>query len=600
MASNQTFNFDGKTVPMFALESTVQQLAHTMQQIAASTVALGAINAGTKFTGMQNKNLVHIQKGMNKNIHDMHHVGITGLNKSFLFGTNMIATSLGQKLSELGNLSKGMDKLAILFKPTAVGKGIFGGLTNMLTTSTIPGFGALGKSMKGLGAGVGALSLGIAAALGIMEEYRKKVQDLTNVGSGFGTSMLNLQRQLATAGVSLDDYVLVMQEYGAGVRNLGGTSKEAAINFSILAKRARETAKEFGAYGLTSQEINHFLGEYLELQRKSGKRGQEAADGVEKAFRTLALQTDAMARQTGRERREALRAGMDVAGAGGVRRRAEALGGEAGERLTQTSALFAAMIKQTFGAEGDKMMGPITDAIATGAGLELTDMQPMIALMGESGTMLSQITKDISEGRLTEAETAERFEAFGKVFADLKKTRDQRQTELIAQKGQAGLMDLIQAQTSFVQMTDVVKKAKDMVAESSRKDEDIMAASTKKFSDSTKIALGSYELQMKSVETAIDGFKAGLIEPLAEQGAEFVKSLTHLTGQLNDAVLEKNPKTGEVTSPYELIAETIPILKDIADGVGSLKNWLGIGVEEVSRQGRINPDQGFTPNPHIR
>jgi len=600
MASNQTFNFDGKTVPMFALESTVQQLAHTMQQIAASTVALGAINAGTKFTGMQNKNLVHIQKGMNKNIHDMHHVGITGLNKSFLFGTNMIATSLGQKLSELGNLSKGMDKLAILFKPTAVGKGIFGGLTNMLTTSTIPGFGALGKLMKGLGAGVGALSLGIAAALGIMEEYRKKVQDLTNVGSGFGTSMLNLQRQLATAGVSLDDYVLVMQEYGAGVRNLGGTSKEAAMNFSILAKRARETAKEFGAYGLTSQEINHFLGEYLELQRKSGKRGQEAADGVEKAFRTLALQTDAMARQTGRERREALRAGMDVAGAGGVRRRAEALGGEAGERLTQTSALFAAMIKQTFGAEGDKMMGPITDAIATGAGLELTDMQPMIALMGESGTMLSQITKDISEGRLTEAETAERFEAFGKVFADLKKTRDQRQTELIAQKGQAGLMDLIQAQTSFVQMTDVVGKARKMVETYEGDSKDIMAASTRAFSDSTKIALGGYGIQMKSVETAIDGIKAGVIEPIVEQGAEFVKSLTHLTGKLNEAVLEKNPRTGEVKSPYERIGETIPILKDIADGVGSLKNWLGVGVEEVSRQGRINPDQGFTPTTHIR
>jgi hypothetical protein len=372
------------------------------------------------------------------------------------------------------------------------------------------------------------------------------------------------------------------------------------MNFSILAKRARETAKEFGAYGLTSQEINHFLGEYLELQRKSGKRGQEAADGVEKAFRTLALQTDAMARQTGRERREALRAGMDVAGAGGVRRRAEALGGEAGERLTQTSALFAAMIKQTFGAEGDKMMGPIADAIATGAGLELTDMQPMIALMGESGTMLSQITKDISEGRLTEAETAERFEAFGKVFADLKKTRDQRQTELIAQKGQAGLMDLIQAQTSFVQMTDVVGKARKMVETYEGDSKDIMAASTRAFSDSTKIALGGYGIQMKSVETAIDGIKAGVIEPIVEQGAEFVKSLTHLTGKLNEAVLEKNPRTGEVKSPYELIGETIPILKDIADGVGSLKNWLGIGVEEVSRQGRINPDQGFTPTTRIR
>ncbi len=600
MASNQTFNFDGKTVPMFALESTVQQLAHSMQQIAASTMALGAINAGTKFAGMQNKSLVNIQKGMNKNIHDMHHVGIAGLNKSFLFGTNMITTSLGQKLGELGNLSKGMDKLATVFKPQAVGKGLFGGLTTALATSTIPGLGTLGKIMGKTGLIFNGLSLGLAAGLNVMEDYRKKVQDLTNVGSGFGVSMLKLQQQLATASVSMDDYVLVMQEYGAGVRNLGGTSREAAIEFSKLAKRARETAKEFGAYGLTSQEINHFLGEYLELQRKSGKRGQEAADGVESAFRTLALQTDAMARQTGRDRREALRAGMDVAGAGGVRRRAEALGGEAGERLTKTSALFAAMIKQTFGAEGDKMMGPIADAIATGAGLELTDMQPMIAMMGESGTMLSQITKDISEGRLTEAETAERFEAFGRVFADLKKNRDQRQTELTAQKGQAGLMDLIQAQTSFVQLTDIVNKAKAFVAEAERKDEDIMAASSRRFSDGTKVALGSYELQMKSVETAIDGVKAGMIEPLAEIGGDFVKSLTHLTGKLNKAALEIDPATGEVKSPYERIGETIPLLKDIADNAKELVGWLRGGVTEVTRQGRINPDQGFTPNPHIR
>ena len=396
----------------------------------------------------------------------------------------------------------------------------------------------------------------------------------------------------------MDDYIIVMQEYGAGVRNLGNTSKEAAVEFSRLAKRTRETAKEFGSYGLTSQEINHFLGEYLELQRKSGKRQKEAADGVEGAFRSLALQTDAMSRQTGRDRREALRAGLDVAGAGGVRRRAEALGGEAGERLTKTSALFAAMIKQTFGAEGDKMMGPIADAIATGAGLELTELQPMIALMGESGTMLSQITKDISEGRLTETETAERFEAFGKVFADLKKSRDQRQTELIAQKGQAGLMDLIQAQTSFVQITDIVKKARAMVAESIRKDEDIMAASTDKFSDGTKIALGSYELQMKSVETAIDGFKAGLIEPLALQGAEFVKSLVHLTGKLNEEALKVDKKTGEVINPWVRLENILKEpLDNISAGIDSVLGLLNLGVGSQERTERFGPGGGggFTP-----
>ena len=198
----------------------------------------------------------------------------------------------------------------------------------------------------------------------------------------------------------------------------------------------------------------------------------------------------------------------------------------------------------------------------------------------------------------SEAETAERFQDFGKVFADLKKSRDQRQTELIAQKGQAGLMDLIQAQTSFVQITGMMEKARKMVATYKGDSKDIMAASTEAFSDSTKIVLGSYEQQMKSVETAIDGFKAGVIQPLAVEGGEFVKELVHLTEKLNKAALQIDPDTGEVKSPYERIGETIPLLKDIANNAKELVDWLRGGVTEVTRQGRINPDQGFTRNPH--
>jgi hypothetical protein len=594
MASNQTFNFDGKSVPMFALESTVQQLAHTMQQIAASTMALGAINAGTKFSGMQNKNLVQIQKGMNKNIHDMHHVGIAGLSKTFLFGTNMITTSLGQKLGELGNLSKGMDKLAIMFKPTAVGQGIFGGLAGFLSKYTVPGFGKLAKIVTKAGRGLNLASLGIAGILGVMEGYRTKLQDLTNYGAGFGTKMLELQTTLSLASVSLDDYILVMQEYGAGVRNLGETSQEAASNFSVLATKVRQTAKEFGAYGLTSQEINQFIGEYLELQRKSGKQGKEAADGVEGAFRSLALQTDAMARQTGRDRREALRAGMGVAGAGGVRRRAEALGGEAGERLTNTSALFGAMIKMTFGEKGEKMMGPITDAIATGAGLELTDMQPMIALMGESGTMLSQITKDISEGRLTEAETAERFEAFSKVFADLKKTRDQRQTELIAQQGQTGLMDVIEAQTAFVQMTDLVKKAQAYVKESDKKDKTIQAITSDTFAKQGQALLSSYEQQMKTIETTVEGFKASAIQPMVESGAELAETVANTATDIQKVMLAPkiDPATGlpRVQSPWERLEKLLKEpLDNISAGIDGVLGLLNLGVGSQERTERFGP-----------
>ena len=68
---------------------------------------------------------------------------------------------------------------------------------------------------------------------------------------------------------------------------------------------------------------------------------------------------------------------------------------------------------------------------------------------------------------------------------------------------------------------------------------------------------------LKSVETAIDGFKAGLIEPLALQGAELVKSLVHITGQLNEIESNNHPNRME----YEFVVNEITALK----GAGDLK-----------------------------
>ena len=108
MAQQQMY--DGKPIPAFALESTAQRIADSTENANTSLKYLHAIAAGDKSQLEYLKRTSHLTKGMDKGIHDMHHIGIAGLNKTFLYGTNMITTSLGQKLSELGNLSKGLEK----------------------------------------------------------------------------------------------------------------------------------------------------------------------------------------------------------------------------------------------------------------------------------------------------------------------------------------------------------------------------------------------------------------------------------------------------------------------------------------------------------
>ena len=133
--AQQTFNVQGMgNIPLFALETTAQQIAGAIQTVAVNTQILASINAGQKFANTQQQVVANMNKNVNKGIHEMHHVGIAGLNKSFLYGTNLITTSLGKKLGELTNLSKGMDRLGNLFKPTATG-GIFDTLTKRLGVS---------------------------------------------------------------------------------------------------------------------------------------------------------------------------------------------------------------------------------------------------------------------------------------------------------------------------------------------------------------------------------------------------------------------------------------------------------------------------------
>ncbi len=526
--AQQTFNVQGMgNIPLFALESTAQQISAAIQGVAINTQVLASINAGTKFAGTQQQVIASMSKNVNQGIHEMHHVGIRGLNKSFLYGTNMIATSLGQKLGELTNLSKGMDRLATLFKPTASG-GIFSSLIGTLGT-TGGNLNLFGKLLGKFALPLQLAGVAITGILNVAEGYRKNLLDLTNYGTGFGTSILLLEQQLASAGVTIDDYALVVQEHGVAVRNLGTNAMDAAANFSNLARTVRDTAKEFGAYGLTNQELNQFTAEYLEMQRQRGVTGENAALGVEKAFRTLAIQTDAMARQTGRDRREALRAGMQAGGTKGVARRARALGA-GGEAFTANVQSLAAMMTQTMGESAPALVDAMTQAAAMGSGLELTDMREQLSHMGEAGSRLNEIIRNIDQ--MSPEEMSRAYEDFGNQLARQRDQRDQQGQEILAMNNEAvrRYADLLVDYKNITNLAEETKKFQKKSSDTTK----LASESTDEYVKGLQQLLGAYEPAMKDVEAGLKGVRAKVLDPMAGLVDDFSRGLGKLTTTLRE------------------------------------------------------------------
>jgi hypothetical protein len=589
--AQQTFEVQGLgSVPLFALESTAQQIAGAIQTVAVNTQILASINAGQKYAGTQQQVVASVNKNMNKGIHDLHHIGIAGLNKSFLYGTNLITTSLGKKLGELSNLSKGMDRLGTLFKPTATG-GIFDSLTKRFGT-TGQSLNAFGKILGKVGPWAALAGTAIGGLLNVAEDYRKNLLDLTNYGTGFGVSILDLETKLASAGVTIDDYSILMQEHGVAVRNLGTTSEEAAVRFTRLAQTVRDTAKDFGAYGLTSQELNQFTGEYLELQRQRGITGEDAALGVEKAFRTLAIQTDAMSRQTGRDRREALRAGMQAGGERGIARRARSLGA-GGEAFTANVQGLAAIMTQTMGESAPDLVRAMTQAAAMGTGLELTDMRQFLAMSGEAGMRLNEIIKNID--KMSPEELATAYEDFGKQLGRQRDQRNQQGMEIQAMtnEGVRRYADLIVDYKNIKNLTEQTENFQKKSSDAQKRASEATDAYVK---DLPKI-LGAYEPAMKDLEASLKGLRAKFVNWMTPSIADFSTELIGLSATIRNWAVgggrqdEHGNRTGQLGAGERgLNANIQRILEEIRDynkqNVDS-SNALTNAIGKIGREGKL-------------
>jgi hypothetical protein len=347
MARNDTIDIrigsDIVSVPAWATESSIQQVA------GFSEVSAKALNAILKEMSSSNSVIDD-----NKKILDN------------ILGTNRQNTDQNKKSQQKQEkrdknlmeslLSDGRKKQASDFKS---------GMDNL----------DLEKMSMAL-AGAGILGTVAGLASGTLVQFSKDLIELTNVGAGIGDTLLVLKQRATESGLSLEDYSKLISGNMESMKALGGTVDDGARNFSDLSKRVRANAEEFNNFGMTNSEINQVIADEIDIRRRSGMQQAKIADSVAGSMNELLVETDALARMTGQDKREVMRSRLESAKDPVMASYLSTLSEEQGEVFLALKSGLAGL-----GPAGEKIGELLQYAIAS-------DVDPMAAMSGELGQML--------------------------------------------------------------------------------------------------------------------------------------------------------------------------------------------------------------------
>lgn len=197
---------------------------------------------------------------------------------------------------------------------------------------TLGSFAQWGRGPLGLGVLTVLASRGLALS--------KTWQQMMNMGNSFGGSMLNMLNSAAGAGLSLDQYVEIQRKYNVLI-NTGGK------DFLQMQKQLRLNTSAAGSYGMTVEQMTEFMGDHMEVSRKSGALQSRTSEQVVKDMQGLALTTTALAAGSDKTREEitklASAATSSAIAIAQLRLTSEGLRGQVDKSLKEAAVGFAAL-----------------------------------------------------------------------------------------------------------------------------------------------------------------------------------------------------------------------------------------------------------------
>ncbi len=374
-------NITNPQIPDFALDSTLQAL------IAQQSDTVDAI-----------QRMAGIGKITASNIQDVEHVGKKTINEQkrgnvLLNNQNkmhQIANRNNQRLSS--RLLAGFRDLSGNF----LKKGFQGG------TAAIRA-GDMSQVLNYMG----PLATALQGTVKLLGEYRKSIRDLTEVGFGYGKSILATQETLTTNQMTLNEFERVITRNGAALNFLGKGGRGAALEFSDLSKKVRESMSVHGNYGLTISQINDFLADNLDAEMRSGATRQEATNRLTKTFDNLVAEATGLAFETGRQRKDLIKTALDAQKDERVLGKIKQLELQGREEeaniIRQNLKRLSTDLPAMFGTEtGGMLLEAFIRSIETGRGIEADPIvAKLLSVGGEGSDQLSDMSLSISNQLIT-------------------------------------------------------------------------------------------------------------------------------------------------------------------------------------------------------
>ena len=139
----------------------------------------------------------------------------------------------------------------------------------------------------------------------LLEGQVDNFRDLSEVGAGFGNSILELTKSATGAGMGVAQFSEFVGQNSQNMMLLGGTITEGANRFGQLTRQIRTSNKDFQGMGFTFEALNEHTVEYMEQLAMQGRLSGMSQSELRSGTEDYLVQIDRLAKVTGKSRKEA-------------------------------------------------------------------------------------------------------------------------------------------------------------------------------------------------------------------------------------------------------------------------------------------------------
>ena len=413
-----------------------------------------------------------------------------------------------------------------------------GGVTNS-ATGAAAGISRLGDETKA-GAfsqrifdAMGMANFGVqfGMAFGYAEELGEVMNKTARVGVNFGDRLIEVQAKAGSLGLTLDQFGKIVGTNGAVMAGLGDTTSQGMHRFLELGNAVRDGTRQFGFFGMKSDEMAMILADELEIRRQTigteGLRNLRTDEFTAQMVESLKI-NEAMAAITGQDVQERRKAGLEA-------RRGAVAQSYLSEQTMETQMQFAELAKSlgSLGPEGKELSDAILSGLATG--MDPRAFAPkLIAFLGDGAQdLINFATNSLGDASISTEDFAVQSQS---LVTNLKNSGilGGQQARIMATFGDssAEVMLAIEARTQAIDnVTEAYQGAAERLIGNAEQNKGIrgLASTMDEVAASIKASTGLFIQSMTgsggiaNLGEAISGMAEGFSSKLSEPDSEFQK-----------------------------------------------------------------------------